>query len=282
MVGARHGAEARSDADPVLAAHLTELLQRRLRDAIGAERFNAQGRLIDWRSGLVAGVEPGPAAARLQAMGPRLARPDSAMTLALNSFLPWQERLPGLRLAGADGFTELFFATRCPTGARGTPPCVDLVALGPQQVIAGAVRVFDYLAPRRPELSDAYRSLEAPAGMQAWMELMRDGAGFRHVDVAGLAKLAIGLCRIFLDRRVRLLYLFLEPRQAEAPIFAAHRAEIARIAGLVADSAVGFAASSLHELWAGWCRHDTPPKVRAIAAELAGRYGVAMPSRPSL
>ena len=281
-MGARHEAETRPQADPALAAHLTELLQRRLREAIGAERFNAHGRLIDWRSGLVEGVEPGPSARRLQAMGMRLARPDGAMTLVLNSFLPWQDRLDGLRLAGADGFAELFFATRCPTGARGTPPSVDLVLLGPQQVIAGAARVFDYLAPRRPELSDAYRNLEAPAGMQAWLELMRDAASFRHVDVVGLAKLAIGLCRIFVDRRVRLLYLFLEPRQAEAPIFAAHRAEIARMAGLVADSAVGLAASSLHELWESWCRQDTPPKVRAIAAELARRYGVAMPSRAPL
>ena len=47
---------------------------------------------------------------------------------------------------------------------------------------------------------------------------------------------------------------------------------------MVVGSAVTFSSSSLHDLWQAWCAEDTPVRVRAIATELAHRYGVAMPS----
>jgi hypothetical protein len=282
MVGSVEASGEQPAADLALAALLTELLQRRLRQVIGAEWFNGQDRLIDWRFGLVDGVEPGVMTARLQAMSLRLTRPECAMILMLNSFLAWQDSLAGLRLAGGGGFTELFVATRCPTGVRGTPPSVDVVASAPDHVVAGTVRVFDYLAPRRVALSAGRRTLQVEKGVMPWVDLIHDAPAFAHVDVAGLAKLAIGLGRIFRNRPVRLLYLFLEPRNPETAIFTAHRAEIARVDHRLAGSDVGFAASSLHELWQGWCGEDTPLGVRSIAAELARRYGVAMPRRGPL
>lgn len=274
--------EAVRAADPALATLLNELLQRRLRHAIGAERFGPQDRLVDWRSGLVDGIAPEAMTGRLQAMCPRLARPESAMALIINSFLPWQACLATLRLADAQGFTELYFGTRCPTGVRGTPPNVDVVASGPGVVAAATVRVFDYLAPKRAALSAGYRSLQVPEGMAAWGRLVQDGGSFTHVDVAGLAKVALGLSRVFQHRPIRLLYLFLEPRNPDEAAFAAHRAEIAQVVEGVAGCDVGFGACSLHELWQGWCSDDTPAGVRAIAAELGRRYAVVMPRRGSL
>ncbi len=281
-MGLSHTDDARPAADPALAALLTELLQRRLRHAIGAERFGAQGRLIDWRFGLVDRSEPANMNGRLQGLCLRLSRPECAMALILNSFLPWRGQLETLRLAGDHGFTELYFATRCPTGVRGTPPSVDVVVSGPQGMVAAAVRAFDYLAPRRALMSDSYRSLRVPEGMVAWVELIHDCATFVHVDVPALAKVAIGLSRLFRHRPLRLLYLFLEPHNPHAAIFRAHRAEIERVADRVAGSDVGFAACSLHELWQGWCDDDTPSGVRAIATELARRYDVVMPQAARL
>ena len=216
---------------PALAALLIELLQSRLRQEIGAERFGRQGQLADWRLGLVDGIDPANLTGRLQAMCPRLTRPECAMALALNSFLPWREQLETLRLAGSTGFTELFFGTRCPTGVRGTPPNVDMIVAGPEGVVGAVVRVFDYLAPRRSGMSPGYRSLKVVDDMTGWVQLLQDGAAFDHVDAAGLAKIAIGLSRIFQHRPVTLLYLFLEPREPATAIFAAHRAELAACRG---------------------------------------------------
>jgi hypothetical protein len=275
--GACREFEPGAKAGSALGVLLNDLLQRRLRQKIGAAGFGGLGQLVDWRLGLVDGIDPDSLTGRLQAMCPRLTRPECAMALALNSFLPWREQLAMLRLAGSTGFSELHFATRCPTGVRGTPPVVDMVAAGPEGVVGIAVRVFDYLAPRRSGMSAGYRSLQVVDGMTGWVQLLRDGAGFDHVDVVGLAKIAIGLSRIFQRRPVRLLYLFLEPHEPAGTVFAAHRAELARLGDLVVDGAVSFSAGSLHELWQDWCAEDTPAAVRAIAAELANRYGVVMP-----
>ena len=263
---------------PALAGLLNEMLQIRLRQEIGAERFGRLGQLVDWRLGLVDGIDPASLTGRLQAMCPCLTRPERAMALALNSFLPWREHLETLRLAGSTGFTELFFGTRCPTGVRGTPPNVDMIVAGPEGVVGAVVRVFDYLAPRRSGMSAGYRSLKVVDDMTGWVQLLQDGAAFDHVDAAGLAKIAIGLSRIFQRRPVTLLYLFLEPREPATAIFAAHRAELARVGAMVVGSPVTFSASSLHDLWQAWCAEDTPVRVRAIAAELVHRYGVVMPS----
>ena len=70
------------------------------------------------------------------------------MALALNSFLPWHGHMAGLRLCGTEGFTDLQFDGRCPTGVRGTPPHVDVIAAGAKGVVGACVRVYDYLGLR--------------------------------------------------------------------------------------------------------------------------------------
>lgn len=256
---------------------LTEKLQQRLRSDIGAEHFGGLGKLADWRRGLVDGIEADWCSGRHEPMRQRLTRPDSAMALALNSFLPWFGCLADLRVGGSTGFADLQFATRCPTGVRGTPPVVDLVASGPQGALGVVVRVFDYLAPRTSAVSADYRTLHVHEGMAGWIRVLHDGDAFRHLDAAGLAKIALGLSSIFRRPPITLLYLFLEPQAPGLAVFAAHRAELDRLGLTVAGGIVAFHACSLHELWQTWCAEDTPVGVRAIAAQLGRRYAVVMP-----
>jgi hypothetical protein len=204
------------------------------------------------------------------------------MALALNSFLPWLEQPEGLQLAGITRFRELNFDARCPTGVRGTPPHIEVVASGPAGVVGVTVRVFEYLTLRQSRLSAAYATLEVPPALVAWSALMRsDEEGrdrFRYVDVPALGKLAVGLGRIFEHRPVRLLYVFLEPVDAAAvPPFVDHRAELARVTERTQDSAVVLVACSFHELWEEWCVAETPARLREIAAQLSRGYAVALP-----
>lgn len=276
--GSARGREPASAAAPPLGSLLNEHLQLQLRQVIGPDRFGAMGELLDWRLGLVGEIDARDLTGRVGMLCARLSRPESAMALALNSFLPWRDHIEGLELCGSNGFTELHFDGRCPTGVRGTPPHVDVIAAGSRGVVGACVRVFDYLGSRRPASAAAYRSLAVEDGMASWAAILHEGAAYQHLDVAGLAKVAIGLGRIFTRRPIRLLYLFLEPAGATAPVFAAHRAELDRVIERTSGSTVTLTALSLHELWDDWCTRDTPATIRSTAAELCRRYGVAMPA----
>lgn len=272
---------------PSLAPLLQQALSRRLREVIGAERFSNFSHLQDWQAGLATGIPAQVMRDRLLDLRPRLMRPDSAMSLALNSFLPWLEKPEALRLAGVGQFQELNFDTRCPTGVRGTPPHIELVASGPDGVVGATVRVFDYLAMRPSSLSSAYASLAVPPSLAPWASLMRhvvnDPQDFRYVDIPALSKLAVGLGRIFVHRPVCLLYLFLEPvGVGHSYPFADHRAELARLTKLTSASAVTLVALSFHELWAEWRTGAAPAALKAVATELCRRYAVAMPSQGRL
>lgn len=268
---------------PSLAPLLQQALSRRLREVIGADQYSNFSHLHDWQAGLATGISPNLMRHRLLELRPRLTRPDSAMALVLNSFLPWLEQTDALELAGLGHFQELNFDTRCPTGVRGTPPHIELVASGPEGVVGATVQVFDYLAMRPSSLSAAYATLALPPSMSPWAALMRkavsDPGEYRYVDIPALCKLAVGLGRIFVHRPVCLLYLFLEPDDVgQAPAFAGHRAELARLAELTGASAVTLVVSSFHELWTEWRIGSAPVALKAIATELCRRYAVAMPS----
>jgi hypothetical protein len=262
------GAAPRPDFS-LLAQHLRQALARSLGTAAG---------------GLIPGVEPERPDPRVRELLRRPIRPDGALALALNSFLPWLSCPEALRLGGVSRFRELNFDARCPTGVRGTPPHIELVASGADGVVGATVRVFDYLGRRQSRLSPAYAGFAAPAALASWAGLLvpgtAAGAGGRpgYVDVPALAKLAVGLGRIFARRPVTLLYLFLEPVAAAgmAP-FAEHRAELARLVERTRESAVALVPVSFHELWEAWGAGDAPPGLRGTIAEVSRRYAVAMP-----
>ena len=259
-----------------LHQRLGRALAGRLRLAIGASRFAPDGRLASWDDALVPGVD----ASLLDSLArdscaAGLRQPGSPTALAVNSFLNWRSAPGMLDLAGLGGFRELHFAARCPTGVRGTPPLLDVVALGDEGVVAVAARTVEYLAEPGGRLAPAYAGLRLGDGLAAWGGLLADGR-FRRVDAAALVKKAIGLANTFPERRIRLLYLFLEPEDAAgiAP-FADHRVELDELAERTSGSAVELQAQSFGELWTGWSGRGEPPWLRDIAARLRARYAVA-------
>jgi hypothetical protein len=286
--GSKRRLDGASSFHAQLALLLQQDLQARLRDVIGLDSFSrGTGYLTDWQAGLAAGLDSDAPGLHRGGLRRSLQRPGSCMALAVNSFLPWVPHPRKLALCGLGEFTEIQFDGRCPTGVRGTPPHIEVLASGPMGVVGVTARVFDYLVKRRSRPSPAYGSLELPARMAPWGELLREAGSdepvFHHVDTLTLAKLAVGLGRIFAHRTVRLLYLFVEPAQAPAVgPFAAHRAELARLIDGTRDSGVPLTAISFQELWQAWRDGQTPDAVRAVAAELCRRYAVAMPRATSL
>ena len=264
-----------------IGAALQQALARSLRESNSSARGSAPDQPFSWPLALEAGDVANRMAQRLRELGSRARRPEDPMAMALSSFLPSMDHPEGLELAGITRFRELNFDARCPTGIRGTPPHIEVVASGPAGVVGVTVHVFDYLMPRQIKLSAGYATLQVPPAMEAWAELMRTSVAghdpFHYVDVPTLGKLAVGLGRIFQHRPVRLLYLFLEPVDAvvSSP-FVEHRMELARLTELTQDSGVMFFAISFHELWEEWCAAD-PAKLRAVAAQLSRCYAVATP-----
>ena len=272
------GAEQRATSYAELHQRLGRALAGKLRLAIGASRFAPDGRLTSLDDALVPGVD----ASLLDALArdscaAGLRQPASPTALAVNSFLNWRATPGLLDLAGLKGFRELHFCARCPTGVRGTPPLLDVVALGDQGVVAVAARTVEYLTEPGGRLAPAYAGLKLGDGLSAWNALLDDGGTrFKRVDAPALVKKAIGLANTFPERRVRLLYLYLEPEGAAALApFAAHRAELAELALRTSGSAVGLHAQSFGELWDGWSALGEPPWLREIAARLRARYAVA-------
>lgn len=263
-----------------LATHVGRALNAALRAKIGPEHFGLDGRLHDSRLCLVDGID----AALLEQNrldGARLRQPDSGAALAANSFLNWQ-RCPGkLVLAGVRGFRELHFETRCPTGIRGTPPTLELIAVHDRGLVAVSARCIEYLRRHTGGLAPGYARLATPAGLEPWLDLvwllLREPRRFRHVDVPTLAKHALGLGRTFPRRTVTLLYLYLEPPgAAELPPFCAHRRELDEVRRHVEGSQVGLVAETFEKLWSDWEGLGEPRWLRGIATRLRSRYDVAI------
>jgi len=264
-----------------LAQHYVGLLQETWRSALGREAFGDDGRLVDWRGGLL------PCLAELakhevtHLFDPgRLRHPGTASAMALNTFLPWRDKPDQLMLAGHGPFSELRFAARCPTGVRGTPPLLDLLAANGDSLVAVAARGPDYLGRKPSRLAAAYGGLALPDNMAGWQALLVDleqePSRFRHLDVVSLLKNAIGLARTFPNHRLTLLYVFWEPTRTDDLAFHRHRAEIRTFAQIVQGALVAFEAKSFNELWTEWEGSNGEPWLREMVAELRARYAVAI------
>ncbi len=270
-----------------LAQRYIGMLQQNWRDRLGPAAFGADGRLVDWRSGLLPCLRGLRTAEAMRLFDPiRLRQPESAAAMALNSFLVWRDRPRELRLGAGGPFAELRFAARCPTGVRGTPPYLDLIAVSGETLVTVTARGPDYLARKPSRLARAYADISLPESMQGWQALLQDLLGepgrFRHVDAPALVKNAIGVFRTFPGHRATLLYLFWEPEPADALDFRRHRAEIASILQQVGGAAVALEARSFAELWRDWETRVDTPWLRAMVAELRERYAVATCPLPAL
>ncbi len=212
----------------------------------------------------------------------RLDTPHSSMALVINSFFPWQKDTARLPLGNRLGFDAIQFNVRCPTGLRGTPPHLDLMALCDDHVVGVTVRAIEYLKRKKSTISETYdQTLGETPGMAPWQALLetwRAGdAVYDHVDVAALAKYATALGRTFPDRTSTLVYHYWEPLDAASyDEFRHHRQELVALTAAIADARVKVVAESFDVLWQHWLDQDGPDWIDAHVARLRSRYAVSL------
>ena len=212
----------------------------------------------------------------------RLDSPHSGMALVINSFLPWQKEAYRLPLGDQIGFDAIQFDVRCPTGLRGTPPHLDLLALRDDQAVAVTVRSVEYLKRKKSSISETYDSMlgETPGMAPWWKHLNEWRAGelaYHHVDLPALVKYATALGRTFPDRPSTLVYLYWEPLDAASyDEFRHHRQELHRLSTAVADARVDLVSQSFDALWQGWDDHQGPAWLPGHVERLRNRYAVSL------
>jgi hypothetical protein len=214
----------------------------------------------------------------------RARSPQSAAALALNTFLPWQRAPHQLTLAGWTGFDAVQFEVRCPTGLRGTPPHLDLLALRGEVAVAVIVRCIEYLSRRKTAVAPSYdQLLAATPGLEPWRRqldrLRQECQHYRHVDPGALIKFALALARTFPDRPTILLYLYWEPLNADRfEEFRRHRAETAELADAVREARVIFTPQSIDSMWREWAAGGAPGWLAGHVDRLRARYCVSIPA----
>ena len=263
-------------------AQLAAALTHAVKSTLENNAFGYDGRLQDWRDSFVGAYEPG-ALSDVDGMvdAGRLRVIESGIVLAMNSFLAWRARPHRLPMAGDNGFTDLRFDARCPTGVRGTPPHLDLIAARGSRLVAVTCRGCDYLGRKQTRLPDAYDSVDFPDALKSWGVLLdmwrSNGHEFAHADPGSLVKFALGLGRTFRGYTLKLVYLYVEPSDAELfEPYQQHRRELEFIRDIVAESSVTFCPVSASELWDDWHEAFPEPSVRGLVAALRRRYDVAI------
>lgn len=212
----------------------------------------------------------------------RLDTPHSSMALVINSFFPWQKDVGQLPLGDKTGFSAIQFNVRCPTGLRGTPPHLDLMALRDDHVVGATVRLTEYLKRKKSSISETYdHTLSEIRGMDPWrshLESWRSGRTvYDHVDLAALVKYATALGRTFPDRSSTLVYLYWEPLDAASyDEFRHHRAELASLAAAVKGARVDLATQSFEVLWQSWLEDGGPEWLDSHVERLRSRYAVSL------
>jgi hypothetical protein len=214
----------------------------------------------------------------------RLRAPHSAAALSINSFLRWRDATDQLPLAGWTGFDAVQFEVRCPTGLRGTPPHLDLLALRGEVAVAVSVRCIEYLSRRKTAVAPSYDQLLATTpGLEPWRRqldrLRQEPQHYRHVDPGALIKFALALGRTFPERPTILLYLYWEPLNGDRfEEFRRHRAETAELADAVRDARVTFAPQSFAAIWQEWAARGAPSWLADHVDRLRARYCVSIPA----
>src|SRR5260370_2533040 len=89
----------------------------------------------------------------------------SSAALAVNTFGPWREDASSLQV-GEMGFRRIRFEATCPTGLRGTPPHLDLLADGDLPVAIES-KCTEWMTPQEAIFSDSYGRLDATQGHSA-------------------------------------------------------------------------------------------------------------------
>ncbi|HEX5078728.1 MAG TPA: hypothetical protein VFV80_06205 [Geminicoccaceae bacterium] len=265
-----------------LAQRTGYALAQALRHDCRAEPLHANGRIRRVSDLLIDGIEQDRLPDALDRA--RLRQPHSATALAINTFLPWQAAPGQMTLDRWTGFDAIQLVVRCPTGLRGTPPHLDVLALRDDAAVAVTVRCTEYLSRRRSPVAPSYdRLLAATPGLDPWLQQLAQLRAApecrQRIDLGALVKHALALGRTFPDRPTSLLYLYWEPLDAERfPEFGVHRRELGELADEVRAARVAFASRSFLSLWRDWDAQTQPAWLARHVTRLRARYGVTLAS----
>jgi hypothetical protein len=259
---------------------------RRLRPEVP---LDANGYVPAFEDNLLPGVPVAEVRAALaggagQELAGKIRAVHSSAALVANCFGPWLREPAALELAGVRRFEtlELEFPCRIFDSALATPAHLDLLARGPEGIVAVESKLTEHLGAPAPRFSPAYDCFPPAADpWAAWIPRLRaDPTRFRSLDAAQLVKHVLGLRRSFPGRPVTLLHLYWEPRDAAAfPRFEEHRREIEVLRDSVAgDLTIRFESLCYDALWSAWAETGEPAWLAPHAARLRERYGVAIAS----
>lgn len=183
----------------------------------------------------------------------------SSAALVVNTFAPFRSAPESLRLAGRSGFTFVCFEKKLRTGLGGTPPNLDLFAVGSEAVLAVESKFTEVLSEKAANFSESYARLVSDLADWRWEEMFHSlcerPERFRHLDAAQLVKHYLGIRHSLADESQPklLVYLFWEPSNwPGVPAFAQHRREVLEFSMAVAGGEVEFTAVSYQELWGQW------------------------------
>ncbi len=206
----------------------------------------------------------------------------SSSALAANTFARFKIAPDQLNLVCASGFEAFRFEAKCPAISGRNPPNLDLLVQSRSKVVGVESKCTEHLRTHVPKFAPAYdQQITDGRRGSAWFQLMRvliaEPTRYRRVDAAQLVKHAYGLAHCFPGQDVTLLYLYWEPRNAEAlPELAEHREEVAKFAREVAGSFPSFAHLSYRHLWDTWGQMASPTWLPEHLAALRARYDIAI------
>jgi hypothetical protein len=246
-------------------SRLLSLSEKVLRDGAvsvcGSDTFDARGYCVSWRSNLIPsyatdGIEIDLLSGAGSELNSKFLAAYSSSALAVNAFGWWRE-YPSLFQVGNRKFNSLRFEARCSSGLGGTPPHLDVLAIG-AEVFAVESKCTEWMRRKTASFVSSYDQLAIRWAGSPWVKLMlllkKQPQHFQHLDAAQLIKHAFGLMHTFPNTRPTLLYLFWEPLNSSSWIECAkHRKEIAELANFVEPGTIEFVSKSYAELWAeGW------------------------------
>jgi hypothetical protein len=249
-------------------------------------RFDSQGYVLDTRDNLVNGVELEDIRADFEAgAGHELQRkmraPHSSSALVANTFGKWRHNPSSLSIAGETGFESLWFEKPCPTGLLGTEPHLDVLAISSDSVVAIESKCLESFSIKMPNFSESYGTIQDERAESPYFKLVEQSkeksCGYKRLNVAQLVKHYLGLRACFPEKRIKLVYAYWEPRNAnDFAEFAEHRSELERFCDSVrSDSTVAFRAVCYRDLWDEWQSAKNPEWLTKHVHVLRQRYDLS-------
>ena len=174
------------------------------------------------------------------------------------------------------------FEVRCPTGLRGTPPHLDLLALRVEVAVAVTVRCIEVPEPaqdqrsRRPTIGSSPPPPGSSPGVGSSIGCAASPAlSPRRPGRADQVRPGAG--RTFPERPTTLLYLFWEPLDADRfEEFGRHRQELAELQEAVKGPRSPSPQSRFDAMWRDWAERGVPDWLADHVDRLRARYCVSI------